>query len=113
MNHAMTLSGCMNRARHRFRRTSGRSDKAESVCATGFALRLAQEGDRVRIVSLSGGRRYRKRLAGMGLRIGEEIEVLRNDMGGKLLLGHQGNRLFMGGGMAHKIQVAVIKGERK
>jgi Fe2+ transport system protein FeoA len=79
----------------------------------GFALRLAKAGDQVRIVALSGGKGCQDRLAGMGLRIGGEVQVLRNDKGKKLLLGYQGNRLFLGGGMAHKIKVAVIKGESK
>jgi hypothetical protein len=31
-------------------------------------------------------------------------------MNGKLLIGYQGARLYLGGGMAHKIQVAAIQG---
>jgi ferrous iron transport protein A len=81
--------------------------------ATGmgiFSLRLAQEGEWVRIVSVNGGKGVHERLAGFGLRVGTEVQVLQNSMNGKLLLGHQGARLYLGGGMAHKIQVAVIEG---
>jgi Fe2+ transport system protein FeoA len=78
-----------------------------------FSLRLAQEGDWVRIVSTNGRKGFHDRLAGVGLRVGAEVQVLRNSMNGKLLLGHEGTRLFLGGGMAHKIQVVVIEGGDK
>ncbi len=78
-----------------------------------FSLRLAREGDWVKIVSINGGKGFHDRLAGMGLHVGAEVHVLRNSMNGKLLLGHEGTRLFLGGGMAHKIQVVVIKGGEK
>ena len=58
-----------------------------------FALRLAREGDSVRIVSVNGGKGFHDRLAGVGLRVGAEVQVLRNSMNGKLLLGHEGTRL--------------------
>jgi ferrous iron transport protein A len=83
----------------------------EPATDTGsFALRLAQEGERVRIVSVNGGKGVHERLAGFGLRVGAEVQVLHNAMNGKLLLGHQGTRLYLGGGMAQKIQVAVMEG---
>ncbi|MBI4776542.1 MAG: ferrous iron transport protein A [Deltaproteobacteria bacterium] len=82
----------------------GNNDRA------ALPLRLAREGDRVRIVSLNGGRGFHDRLAGVGLRVGERVEVIRNRMDGKLLLAHEGTRLFLGGGMAQKIQVVVVEG---
>jgi ferrous iron transport protein A len=75
-----------------------------------FSLRLAQAGEWVRIVSVNGGKGVQERLAGFGLRIGAEVQVLHNPMNGKLLIGYQGARLYLGGGMAHKIQVAAIQG---
>ena len=84
--------------------------KRPATGAGGFALRLAREGEWVRIVSVNGGKGVHERLAGFGLRVGAEVQVLHNAMNGKLLLGHQGARLYLGGGMAHKIQVAVIEG---
>lgn len=75
-----------------------------------ISLRMAREGQWVRIVSIKGGGRLHERLAGVGLRVGVKIQVLHNAMDGKLMLGHQGTRLYMGGGMAHKIQVVQIKG---
>jgi ferrous iron transport protein A len=78
-----------------------------------FPLRMAREGEQVRIVSLNGGRGFLDRLAGLGLRIGEQVEVIHNRMDGKLLLGHESTRLFLGGGMAHKIQVVAVEGGHK
>jgi ferrous iron transport protein A len=75
-----------------------------------FSLRLAREGEWVKIVSVNGGKGVHERLAGFGLRVGAEVQVLHNTMNGKLLLGHQDARLYLGGGMAHKIQVVVIEG---
>lgn len=76
-----------------------------------FALRMAGEGDWVKIVAVRGGRGFNDRLAGLGLRVGAKLFVLNNPMDGKLLLRHEDTRLFLGGGMAHKIQVVGIKGE--
>ena len=75
-----------------------------------FPLPLARVGDRVRIVSLNGGRGFHDRLAGVGLGVGVVVEIMHNAMDGKLLLGNSNVRLFLGGGMAHKIKVAIIEG---
>ena len=77
-----------------------------------FSLRLALKGDWVRIVSVNGGKGAHDRLTGFGLCVGAEVQVLHNSMNGKLLIGHRGTRLYLGGGMAHKIQVAEIEGEK-
>jgi Fe2+ transport system protein FeoA len=97
----------------RWRGTRNRAAPMMKKPATGmgnFSLRLAQKGEWVRVVSVNGGKGVHERLAGFGLRVGAEIQVLQNSMNGKLFLGHQGARLYLGGGMAHKIQVAVIEG---
>lgn len=73
-----------------------------------FSLRLANEGERVRISSLSGGKNFRDRLISMGLNVGAEIKIVQNQSGGKMLIGVKGTRLFLGGGMAHKINVVII-----
>jgi len=70
-------------------------------------LRLVQEGEWVRITCMSGGREFQDRLAGMGLRVGGRLEVIQNRLDGKMLLGCESTRLFLGGGMAQKILVAV------
>ena len=73
-----------------------------------YPLRLAAEGDFVRIVALNGGKGFIDRLAGMGLFPGAQVRILRNAMDGKLIIGHKGMRFIIGGGMSQKIQVVVI-----
>jgi len=73
-----------------------------------FPLPLAGEGDRVKIVSLKGGRNFRARLSGIGLNAGSDIEIVQNCLGGKMLVSVEGTRLFLGGGMAQKIDVTII-----
>ncbi|MCD6273373.1 MAG: FeoA domain-containing protein [Deltaproteobacteria bacterium] len=74
-----------------------------------FPLNLAGEGDRVRIASLKGGRNFRARLCGMALNAGSEIEIIQSSFGGRMLVAFEGTRLFLGGGMAQKIDVTVIR----
>lgn len=76
-------------------------------------LRLTQEGEWGRIVEIRGGGGVRERLAALGLRPGVSVQVVCNPMDGKLLLDHAGTRLYLGGGMAHKIQVIVTKGDER
>ena len=73
-----------------------------------FPLPLAGEGDRVRIVSFKGGRNFRARLSGIGLNTGSDIEIVQSSPGGKMLVSVEGSRLFLGGGMAQKINVTII-----
>ena len=74
---------------------------------SAFPMRLAGEGERVRIVELRGGKGFHNRLAGLGLTINTEVEIVRNT-GGKIIIAHEGARLFLGGGMAQKIHVVLI-----
>ena len=76
-------------------------------------LRLVREGEWVTIVALRGGRGFHDRLGGMGLHIGGRLEVIHNRMDGKVLLGHEGARLFLGGGMAQKIHVVIDERRNK
>jgi len=73
-----------------------------------YPLRLAGERARVRIISLTGGTGFHDRLAGAGLGIGVEVEVIKNPGSGRMLLGRDGIRFYLGGGMAHRIFVTDI-----
>jgi len=75
-----------------------------------FPIRLAGEGERLKISSLAGGVKFQHRIIGMGLNVGAEIDILRNVGGGPVLIALNGSRLFLGGGMAHKINVTPING---
>lgn len=83
--------------------------EAQETSQGAFPLRLAAEGEAVRIVALSGGGKFSDRLAGMGLALGVELEVLQNQGSGKLVVAYQGTRLFLGGGMAQKIHVVIAE----
>jgi len=72
---------------------------------TSFPLALAAEGEKVKIVLVRGGGLLRERLLGMGLGLEDEIVILRKQDGGAVLIGREHDRLMLGGGMAHKINV--------
>ncbi len=71
-------------------------------------LRMAGEGVRLRIISWRRGKGFTQKLLGIGLNVGSEIEVVQNDMHSPVLIFHNGTKLFLGGGMAQKINVALI-----
>ena len=73
--------------------------------AKGFPLMMADEGARVRITRLLGGKGLSLRLTELGLNLGAEIAVLQRQGGGLLIARGEG-RIALGGGMAAKILVA-------
>ena len=87
--------------------------KKKCVSQMPFPLRMAGKGERVKILSLSGGKGVCDKLAGLGLHIGEELDIIKNCKDGKLLLGCQNTRFFLGGGMAWKIQVVIVQKQNK
>jgi ferrous iron transport protein A len=70
-----------------------------------FPLALANEHEIVEITSFQSGERMQERLLSMGLRLGDEIEIIKKQHGGAVLIEKNGNRYALGGGMALKIQV--------
>jgi Fur family ferric uptake transcriptional regulator len=70
-------------------------------------LTAAKPGEKVIIREISGGRTRRARLASMGLRPGDIIEVIANSGQGRLILGHGNTRLAIGRGVAQVIMVAL------
>lgn len=70
-------------------------------------LLLAKTGERVVIKEMTGGTIARARLAAMGLRPGDEIEIIKNDGQGRLILAHGTTRLALGKGVASKILVSL------
>lgn len=86
------------------------SRRSTPPCTGEFSLRLARAGEWVKITGFTGRRGFLDRINGIGLHIGARVQVLSNPMNGKLLIGHGATRLFLGGGMAHKIRVVGIEG---
>jgi Fe2+ transport system protein FeoA len=67
---------------------------------------MAETGRSVRIQRIFGGNGLQRRLSAMGLTAGMEMEVVRNDRGGPLVIKVMDSRFMIGRGMAHHIQVS-------
>jgi ferrous iron transport protein A len=85
---------------------------SESIVPTnppvkGFPLMMANEGARVCILALQGGKGLTTRLTELGLNIGTELHVVQRQ-GGGLLVARGESRIALGAGMAAKIQVAPL-----
>jgi len=72
-------------------------------------LSMAKPGERVVIKEISGGRNRRTRLASMGLRPGDIIEIIANTGQGRIILGHKHTRLAIGRGIAQVIVVSLTE----
>ncbi|RLB41494.1 MAG: Fur family transcriptional regulator [Deltaproteobacteria bacterium] len=69
-------------------------------------LSMAKAGEKVVITDIVGGVTAKGRLASMGLRRGDSLEIISNDGRGRLILAHDCTRLALGRGMAQKILVS-------
>lgn len=68
-------------------------------------LMSARQGERVIIKDLVGGNKARLRLLSMGLRIGDELEVITNNGQGQLVIAVGFQRYVLGRGMSQKVIV--------
>ena len=59
-------------------------------------------GGRARVVLIQGGSNLQRRLLGLGLRLGSEVEVLHH-RGHGVVIACAGNRIALGGGVAEKL----------
>ncbi|MBT8340919.1 MAG: Fur family transcriptional regulator [Desulfatitalea sp.] len=73
-----------------------------------LALDTAKPGEFLKITGFTGGGKARLRLLSMGLRLGDEIEVITNIHRGQLVVAAGFNRLVLGQGIARKILVAPV-----
>ena len=82
-----------------------------------IALDRAKTGERLIIKGFSGGAKSRLRLLSMGLRIGDQVEIITNMQQGQLVIAIDYKRLVLGRGLAQKISVSplshVDKSEQK
>ncbi len=67
-----------------------------------IALAQLPPGARARIAEIQGGRELTRRLLGLGLRIGSEVELL-HQRGRGVVVASAGNRIALGGGVAEKL----------
>ena len=70
-------------------------------------LAMAKSGERVIVREMSGGRSATSRLADMGIRDGDRLEIINNNGMGRLILGKDCTRLAVGRGIARKIMVSL------
>lgn len=73
-----------------------------------LTLSNAKTGERLKVVALTGGTRSKMRLLSMGIRVGDEIEVITNIQRGQLVIAADFKRLVLGQGLAQKIVVAPV-----
>jgi Fur family ferric uptake transcriptional regulator len=70
-------------------------------------LVMASPGEHVRIVEVRGGKGMERRLTSMGLNRDAEVEVIKSNGPGPLIVASRETRLALGHGMAKKILVAT------
>jgi Fur family ferric uptake transcriptional regulator len=72
-------------------------------------LSMAREGEKFLVREILGGGNAKSRLASMGVRPNDRIEVINNDGFGRVILGHECTRIAIGKGMAKKIMVSLAE----
>lgn len=72
------------------------------------AMTFFSKGSRGKVYDIVGGRTASKRLFEMGFNKGQEVEVIKNDIG-PLVVGLNGCRIAIGRGMAQKILLHLDK----
>jgi Fur family ferric uptake transcriptional regulator len=75
-------------------------------------LIMAKPGQRLVIKDFNGGMSARMRLLSMGLRLGDEIEVITNSNQGQMAIAADFKRFVLGRGLAQKILVEPINIEK-
>lgn len=70
-------------------------------------LAMARSGETVEIKEIAGGKNSRAKLASIGLKPGDIIEIISNNNQGRLIIGHDCTRLAIGRGVARKILVSL------
>lgn len=74
----------------------------EEPAVKSMPLIQFHQGDRVRIDTIEGGRDMTRRLLGLGIRVGSEVEVLHH-RGRGLVVVSGANRIALGGGVAERL----------
>lgn len=69
-------------------------------------LAMAKAGETVFVQDVVGCKHKQSRLASMGLRSGDRVEIINNPGGGRIILGLENTRLAIGRGMANRIMVS-------
>ena len=75
-------------------------------------LVMARPGERLVLKDFEGGVGSRMRLMSMGLRLGDEIEVISNNNQGQIAIAADFKRYVLGKGLAQKIRVEPVRQDR-
>jgi Fur family ferric uptake transcriptional regulator len=78
-----------------------------------LTLTMAKPGERLVLKDFNGGPNARMRLLSMGLRLGDEIEIISNNSQGQIAIAADYTRYVLGRGFAEKILVEPIKHSKK
>ena len=65
-------------------------------------------GQHLRLVHIEGGQRLRRRLLALGISIGGHAQLVQR-RGGGVVLAHDGNRVALGAGIAHKLFAEAVE----
>jgi Fur family ferric uptake transcriptional regulator len=76
-------------------------------------LTMAKTGERLVLKNFNGGPNAWMRLLSMGLRLGDEIEIISNNSQGQMAVAADYKRYVLGRGFAEKILVEPIKDTKK
>ncbi len=68
-------------------------------------------GGHARIAAIRGGRKLHRRLMGLGLRVGSEVDVLHH-RGRGVVVASAGNRIALGSGVAEKLLIETLPSEQ-
>lgn len=72
-------------------------------------LDQVQEGKKVTVIEINGGRSVRQGLAEMGVHPGDIVGIIRSSVfGGPLLIDIRDNKIAIGRSVAQKIEVEVV-----
>jgi Fe2+ transport system protein FeoA len=72
-------------------------------------LTMAKPGENLILKEFNGGSNVHMRLLTMGLRLGDEIEVITNNSQGQIAVALDFKRFVLGRGLAQKIMVEPVK----
>jgi ferrous iron transport protein A len=81
-----------------------KQEEMDQPAVPDVTLESAPIGSRVRITAIQGGRGLHRRLMGLGLRVGSEVEVLHH-RGSGVVVASAGNRIALGGGVSEKLLI--------
>jgi len=107
LRHTLRIEGLCAECRGREEPTE-LSPVPDPPRAPHMPLSLASHGERLVVRSIRGGGNVQRRLASMGITVGETVEVLQNHFAGPMVVRVRGSRVAVGHGISHRIYVSPV-----